>query len=73
MAELVVGIGTSHAPQLSTPPGEWGQRATADRRNPALAYRGRDYTYEDLRAARPSFADECRPEIMAEHHARRSS
>jgi 3-O-methylgallate 3,4-dioxygenase len=70
MAELVVGIGTSHAPQLSTPPGEWGQRATADRRNPALAYRGRDYTYEDLRAARPSFADECRPEIMAEHHAR---
>ena len=40
MAQIALGIGTSHGPQLSTPPGEWGQRATADHRNPALAFRG---------------------------------
>ena len=51
MARIAVGIGTSHAPQLSTPPDEWGQRATADRRNPALVFHGEDYTFDELRAA----------------------
>ena len=27
MAQIALGIGTSHGPQLSTPPQEWGQRA----------------------------------------------
>ncbi len=48
MAHIGLGIGTSHAPQLSTPPEEWGQRARADRRNPALAFRGGAHTFEEL-------------------------
>lgn len=48
MAELVMGIGNSHAPQLNTPAEEWEQRTAADRRNPALAFRGRTYTFAEL-------------------------
>ena len=39
-SQIALGIGTSHGPQLSTPPEEWGQRASADRRNSELAFRG---------------------------------
>ena len=51
MAEIALGIGTSHGPQLSTPPEEWGQRAAADRRNPALAFRGADYSFDRAQPA----------------------
>ncbi|MFD3524237.1 hypothetical protein [Streptomyces sp. NPDC058653] len=60
MAELVLGVGTSHGPLLNTPPEDWGQRAAADRANKALVYRGRDYPYDELLALRaPGFAAEC--------------
>ena len=52
MARIVLGIGTSHGPLLSTPPEEWSQRAEADRRNPHLYFRGRPYTFEELQEAR---------------------
>jgi 3-O-methylgallate 3,4-dioxygenase len=71
MASTVLGIGTSHAPQLSTPPEEWGQRARADRRNPALAYRGGDYSFEQLTELRnAAFADELDLELQRERHTR---
>ena len=52
MAELVLGIGTSHGSMLSTPPEQWDGRAAADRRNPALAYRGKTYGFDQLHALR---------------------
>ncbi|MEV4513359.1 hypothetical protein AB0K00_30825 [Dactylosporangium sp. NPDC049525] len=70
MATLALGAGTSHGPLLSTPPEQWGLRGGADRRNPALAYRGHDHTYDDLLALRaPGFAGECKPEAQAARHA----
>ena len=66
MAEIALGIGTSHGPQLSTPPEEWGQRAAADRRNPALAFRGADYSFDELSQLRgAAFAAECEPGVQA--------
>jgi hypothetical protein len=71
MAHIGLGIGTSHAPQLSTPPEEWGQRARADQRNPALAYRGGDYSFAELTELRKAaFADECDLELQRERHTR---
>ncbi len=52
MAELVLGIGTSHGSMLSTPPREWDGRAAADRRNKALAFRGDTYSFDQLYALR---------------------
>jgi hypothetical protein len=48
LAELVLGIGTSHGSMLSTPPQEWDGRAAADRRNKALAFRGSTYSFDQL-------------------------
>ena len=71
MAQIALGIGTSHGPQLSTPPQEWGQRASADRRNPALAFRGADYTFDELSKLRgAAFAAECQPDVQRERHMR---
>lgn len=70
MADLVVGIGTSHGPLLNTPPAEWGQRAVADRRNADLSYRGASYTFEQLTEHRgASFADQCTQDVWARRHA----
>ena len=52
MAELVLGIGTSHGSMLSTPPQEWDGRAAADRRNNGLAFRGNTYGFDQLYALR---------------------
>lgn len=71
MARITLGIGTSHAPQLSTPPKEWEQRAAADRHNKKLAYRGEDYTFEELLSVRGAgFEKELGVEIYRERHAR---
>lgn len=70
MAELVLGVGTSHGPLLNTPPEDWGQRATADRANKALVYRGEQYAYDELLALRaPGFAAECELDVRRRHHA----
>jgi 3-O-methylgallate 3,4-dioxygenase len=71
MAQIALGIGTSHGPQLSTPPQEWGQRADADRRNPALAFRGGDYSFDELNVLRgAAFAAETGRDVMRARHAR---
>ncbi len=57
MAQIRLGIGTSHAPQLGTPPDQWGQRARADRANAALVFHGRDYPFEELRDLREGAFD----------------
>ena len=38
MAEIVLGIGTSHTPLLSLRPELWPEYAKGDERNPELAY-----------------------------------
>ena len=52
MTKIVLGIGTSHGPMLSTPPDQWGQRVAADKRNPEHWYKGKAYTYDQLVAMR---------------------
>ena len=59
MADLVLGIGSSHGPLLSTPPEQWDLRAKADRANKSHWFRGKSYDFDSLLAARaPGFADE---------------
>jgi OH-DDVA oxygenase len=52
MAEIVLGLGTSHAPQLSTPPESWPRRGNWDKGLPKLVYQGQAYTYPELLEAR---------------------
>lgn len=69
MAELVLGVGTSHGPLLNTPPDDWELRAGADRANKALVYRGVEYPYDELLALRaPGFAAECAPDERRRRH-----
>jgi hypothetical protein len=52
MAQVVLGLGTSHSPQLSTPPDLWPQHAERDKRNPDLRKPdGHVYTYDELLAS----------------------
>src|SRR6266545_585281 len=48
MAEIVLGIGSSHGPQLALTPDLWVRRANADRQNSELWYRGQTYAFPDL-------------------------
>jgi len=48
MARIVLGMGTSHAPQLSMDTSFWPGRAAADRRNPELWFQGKAYAFPDL-------------------------
>ena len=59
MAEIVLGIGSSHGPLLSTPPEQWDLRAKADRENKSHWFRGKTYDFETLLKERaPGFADQ---------------
>jgi hypothetical protein len=71
MAEIVLGVGTSHGPMLSTPPDKWGMRAEADRANKALWFRGGRYAFDELlteRGGPDAFAAEIGPEIWRRRH-----
>jgi hypothetical protein len=51
MAQIVLGLGTSHSPQLSVPSELWPQYAERDKHNPDLRRQdGRVYRYEELEA-----------------------
>lgn len=54
MALLVLGLGTSHGPQLSTPPELWRLHAERDFQNDELTFRGQTYTYRELGQLRAS-------------------
>ncbi len=70
MAEIVLGIGSSHGPLLSTPPEQWDLRAKADRENKQHWFRGRTYDYEALMKERaPGFADQVTIETRRDRHA----
>lgn len=74
MAKIVLGIGTSHGPMLSTPPEEWGQRVLADRRGGhghELWFKGKQYTFDELEAVRAGehLQEQVTMDRMREHHA----
>jgi hypothetical protein len=52
MAQIVLGLATSHGPQLTVPPELWKLRASADRENPRLWFRGAAYSYDGLASLR---------------------
>jgi Catalytic LigB subunit of aromatic ring-opening dioxygenase len=63
MAQIVLGLATSHSPQLSTPPDLWPLHGERDKRNPGLLdTRGTPVSYDELLAkASPSLAKEVAP------------
>jgi hypothetical protein len=67
MANLVLGLGTSHSPQLNLRPDVWAVRAEEDKRNPML-YRvpdGAHVTYEELlTTADPSIQKQLGEEVF---------
>jgi hypothetical protein len=71
MAEIVLGIGASHGPLLSTPPEKWDLRAKADRENKSHWFRGKAYDYESLLKERaPGFAPEVAVDVRRERFNR---
>lgn len=68
MAEIVVGIGTSHSPILAIDKAEWAARGEAEKNFPGFHLTdGRVLNYEQLLAERgPIHADKCTPEHLAE-------
>ena len=54
MAEIVLGIGTSHSPRLSTPFDQWHLHVDRDQKNRHLHFRGNVHTFEELCQLRES-------------------
>ncbi|MFI5266020.1 MAG: protocatechuate 3,4-dioxygenase, partial [Chloroflexota bacterium] len=72
MARIVLGLGTSHTPQLSSPVESWPQHGENDKKNPWLFDRaGKRVTYDEvLAAADPNIpARELTSEKQHERHA----
>ncbi|MBV8084506.1 MAG: extradiol ring-cleavage dioxygenase [Chloroflexi bacterium] len=70
MARIVLGLASSHTPQLSTPPEIWPQHGENDRKNPWLFNRaGRRVTFDEALAEAPTgMAAEIEPERQRERH-----
>jgi hypothetical protein len=71
MAKIVLGVGTSHSPMLSTRPEQWPEHTKRDHANPALwAWDGRPHDFPELAAMTPAaVAVESSPESWARRHA----
>jgi Catalytic LigB subunit of aromatic ring-opening dioxygenase len=67
MAQITLGIASSHGPMLSMPPEYWPQRAETDRRNPELYFRGTIHPFDDLIPLRQAenLAEKITPEQMS--------
>ncbi len=52
MAEIVLGMWTTHGPTLSTTPEEWALRLPADHKMTAHPFRGGAYSFDELAALR---------------------
>jgi len=70
MAQLVLGIGTSHTPMLNAPPEDWPRFYERDsKRTNLLDTEGRLTTYEEqLKHAPPGITDQITPERMRARH-----
>ena len=71
MAQIVLGIGTSHGPMLVTGTEQWAARLAFDK-SVKHAWRGREWTFDELVAARreEGIADQITREAMEAHNAR---
>lgn len=71
MAKIVLGIGTSHAPQLITTVEEWQLRVAADRQNPHF-FRCKPVSFDDLVALRAGegLKAHLTPDVQEAKHAR---
>lgn len=66
MAQLVIGLGTSHSPMVATEAPWWEERAISDRTNPELYdLDGNHCTYDELLRSGRNRERECRPEHLA--------
>jgi hypothetical protein len=72
MAEIVIGIASSHTPQLSSGVDMWLDHAARDRRNPQLLGKdARYHTYDELLAvADPAMEGELAPAVWDETYRR---
>ncbi len=67
MAQIVIGLGTSHSPLVATDAPMWEQRAISDRSNPELYdAQGELRTYEELARINRSYAREASLEYLTE-------
>jgi 3-O-methylgallate 3,4-dioxygenase len=76
MANIVLGIGTSHTPLLSLPPDMWAEYAQNDRRNAELLSPpdAKHMTYDELEAhVGGRYASVATPEHFHDQHARAQS
>src|SRR5487761_1268579 len=75
MADIVVGIASSHTPQLSSGVDMWPDHALRDQRSPLLL--GKDAEYhsyaETLASANPELARELAPEVWESKYQRAQS
>ena len=64
MARIVLGMGTSHGPMLSTPWQQWDQRVAFDRQTEIHHFRGGEHGFDELVSlrAREGLAAEITPE-----------
>src|SRR6185503_18939642 len=72
MADIVLGIGTSHSPLLASPPEDYPRHAEIDAGGRRLIDRaGRPCTYGELLAkADPAIKEQIAPTVLAERAAR---
>jgi 3-O-methylgallate 3,4-dioxygenase len=72
MADIVLGIGTSHSPLLASPPEDYPRHAEIDASGRKLLDRnGQPRTFGELVAqADPSIEEQIKPEVLAERSAR---
>lgn len=72
MADIVIGIASSHTPQLSSGVEMWTDHAERDRRNPHLLGKdARFHTYDELLAqADPALKKELAPEVWESKYQR---
>jgi 3-O-methylgallate 3,4-dioxygenase len=71
MAKIVLGMGTSHGPMLSTPPDLWHSRVPFDKSHDSHPFRGKRYTFDELVALRAGedMGAQITPEKWRERHA----
>ncbi len=71
MAEIVIGIASSHTPQLSSGVDMWPDHAARDQRYALLGKDARYHTYEEMLAgADPGIARELEPEVWQRKYER---
>jgi 3-O-methylgallate 3,4-dioxygenase len=70
VAKIVLGIGSSHGPMLSTPPENWGQRVKADRDN-MHPFKGKALSFHELVELRKgeNLAKQIELPVWQERHA----